>query len=279
MVHPRVGLTAGLLLLSALCSGTLQARDFTIGRYFTPDPQTATGITGGPDRARDRFGPDCPGMIARQPDHIINVTSELNLRLYTVTDVDSTLVLHGPSGTFCDDDSGDSPLDAEINATLQPGRYEVYIGHIGRSGSYTLTLTENLFGGRDRGQSASGDRGRYGNFRLGAGFLPDPQTATGRSGGGRSASATYGSGCVGQIAASPDHRLTVTSRVNLRIYTESSVDTTLVVVRGNQRWCDDDSGSGLNAEVRGRFEPGEYEIYVGNIGNGGDYTLYLTETF
>lgn len=271
MRHLVLGSLAAAALGLGLTGGTALASEFTLGAGFTPDPQTARGATGGPVDASARFGGECTGSIGRTPDHIINVTSNVDLRLYTVTDVDSTLVLTGPAGTFCDDDSGDSLLDAEINATLTPGRYEVYIGHLGEGGSYTLTLTENLGGGRGDEEVE-----RYRDFTLGAGFTPDPQRGAGLTGGTRNAS-SYGKNCTGMIDTSPDHRLTVTSTVNLRIYVESSTDASLVIVGPNRTWCDDDSHGALDPEINATFAPGEYQIFVGHIGSSGEYTITLTE--
>lgn len=259
-----------------LLAASANAQGFTIGRGFTPDPQTATGTTGGPVDASERFGGDCSGMIARQPDHVITVTSEVNLRLYTQTNVDSTLVLRGPSGTFCDDDSGDSFLDAEINATLRPGRYEVYVGHLGEAGNYTLTLTENIGGSSSRNDDDVWEGTRYRDFTLGRNFSPDPQRGSGLTGGSRDAS-SLGKGCVGKIDASPDHRLTITSRVNLRIFVQSDTDSTLVILGPGGPRCDDDSHGMLDPEINAVFEPGEYEIYVGHMGDMGEYRLTITE--
>ena len=242
---------------------------FTLGAGFTPDPQSATGRTGGNVQA-SRYGGHCSGMIASRPDHVINVTSALDLQLSVDSTTDSTLVVRGPAGTFCDDDSG-GQLDAQLTARLTPGRYEVYVGHLGTAGDYTLTVSES-FGGTD------GDNGGlYRNFRLGAGFIPDPQTATGTTGGPRSAG-TYGAQCTGMIGNDPDHRLEVTSKVSLRMYVDSSTDASLVVVGEGRVWCDDDSHGSLDPELSAVLMPGQYDIYVGHIGDSGSYTLTLTES-
>lgn len=106
---------------------------------------------------------------------------------------------------------------------------------------------------------------------------PDPQRSRGETGGSRDAR-SYGKACVGTIDTTPDHRLTVTSALNLRIFVESTTDSTLVVVGPNRTWCDDDSHGDLDAEVSGVFAPGQYQIFVGTNGNqNGNYTITLTE--
>jgi hypothetical protein len=264
-----------LLLAASATAGAQQYRNFSIGAGFEPDPQTGTGTTGGAVDAAKAFGGSCTGSVDRTPDHVITVTSAVNLKLYTTSTTDSTLVMRGPSGTFCDDDSR-GELDAEINAVLRPGRYEVYIGHLGETGQYTLTLTENV-GGASTAASADGAIEAYRDFSLGAGFEPDPQRSRGQTGGSRDAS-TLGKACVGTIDTTPDHRLTVTSALNLKIYVESSTDSSLVVVGPNRTWCDDDSHGNYDPEISGNFAPGQYQIYVGTNGSqNGDYTITLTE--
>ena len=267
-----------IALGAALVAGLATAsdyRNFSIGAGFTPDPQTGTGTTGGARDASQAFGGQCSGSVDTTPDHVITVTSAVNLKLYTTSTTDSTLVLRGPSGTFCDDDSR-GELDAEINAILRPGRYEVYVGHLGQTGQYTLTLTENV-GGTSSGAGDDGSIEAYRDFTLGAGFTPDPQRSRGETGGSRDAR-SYGKACVGTIDTTPDHRLTVTSALNLRIFVESTTDSTLVVVGPNRTWCDDDSHGDLDAEVSGVFAPGQYQIFVGTNGNqNGNYTITLTE--
>jgi hypothetical protein len=268
----------GIALCAALSAGFATAsdyRNFDIGEGFSPDPQTGTGTTGGSRDAAQAFGGECSGSVDTTPDHIINVSSAVNLKVYTTSTTDSTLIVRGPSGTFCDDDSR-GELDAEINAMLRPGRYEVYVGHLGETGTYTLTLTENV-GGRSGGAGDEGGIEAYRDFTLGAGFSPDPQRSRGDTGGSRDAR-SYGKACTGTIDTTPDHRLTVTSALNLRIFVESTTDSTLVVVGPNRTWCDDDSHGDLDPEITGNFVPGQYEIYVGtNGGQNGSYTITLTE--
>lgn len=266
---------AALLIFASASASAQQYRNFEIGGGFTPDPQTGTGTTGGAVDAASAFGGECTGSVDRTPDHIITVTSAVNLKLYTSSTTDSTLVMRGPSGTFCDDDSRGA-LDAEINAVLRPGRYEVYVGHLGETGEYTLTLTENV-GGVSTGDATDGSIEAYRNFSVGPGFTPDPQRSRGETGGSRDARA-YGKACVGKIDTSPDHQLTVTGTLNLKIFVESSTDSTLVVVGPNRTWCDDDSHGELDAEISGTFAPGVYQVFVGTNGdNNGSYTITLTE--
>lgn len=249
--------------------------DFQIGAGFTPDPQTGSGTSGGPVQA-STFGAGCVGSIDDSPDHQITVTSTVDLKLYALSSVDTTLVVRGPAGTFCDDDSHGG-LNPEVNARLTPGVYDVYIGNYDEDSQarYTLTLTENI-GGSGGTADAGGEDGPR-TFSLGAGFLPDPTIGRGYTGGEMDAG-RFGAGCTGKIHVQPDHVLTITSDVNLHMYVDSNVDSTLVVVGPNGAWCDDDSNGALDAAIRRRFTEGVYQIYIGHLGEDtGRYTLTLTE--
>lgn len=269
-----LGLCAAALTL-ALAAGSGAAteyRQFTLGPGFLPDPQVGTGVTGGPVDASARFGAGCVGMIDTTPDHVIDVTAPVDVQLSVQSSTDATLVVTGPTGTACDDDSA-GMLDPALSMGLERGRYEVYLGHFGRAGEYTLRIREGAGGAA---ASSGGSGSRYRDFTLGAGFLPDPQQGTGRT-GGRERAAEYGRHCIGDIDDTPDHRLTVTSTVSLRMYVESEGDASLVVVGPGSVRCDDDSHGQLDPEINDIFAPGNYEIYVGHIGRGGEYVLTLTE--
>ena len=89
---------------------------------------------------------------------------------------------------------------------------------------------------------------------------------------------TYGAHCTGMIDSTPDHRLTITSTVTLRLAVTSTTDSSLVVRGPGKVLCDDDSGGQLDAAVVDSFRPGEYEIYVGHLGQAGEYRLEISET-
>ncbi len=105
----------------------------------------------------------------------------------------------------------------------------------------------------------------------------DAQTVSGRAGGSESAS-SHGGNCVGNIPVSPHHSLTVSASTEATIAVTSEADTTLVVVGDDGAQCDDDT-NGLNPELRGRFDAGTYQIYVGTFDSDvttADYTLTIS---
>jgi len=293
-----------LFSLAALCLGVLAttlaaAEDYEDFKDIGPGfgSRTGTGYTGGPVDA-SQLDSQCVGYIDDTPDHTIEVSADVRLTLTVSSDTDSVLVITDGDSTFCDDDSAGNE-DAQFSMVFPPGRYEVYVGSFDQdeNGRYTLHINEGSGAGirprasqNQRGQRPSSSsqssyphstQGRYGNFTVGAGFTPDPQTATGVSGysdAGRVDAATFGVQCTGFIDTTPDHTITVTSSVTLRLTVKSEIDSVLVIRGPAGTFCDDDSAGGLNAQINALFTPGEYEVYVGNIGEAGEYILTVTES-
>jgi hypothetical protein len=99
------------------------------------------GLSGGNVTA---FGlaPGCAGMIPARPGHRLVVTSPTAVRLAVESTADTTLVVQGPGGPYCNDDSvGFNP---GLSLTLEPGQYDVFVGtyspDTGRQ-PYTLTVS------------------------------------------------------------------------------------------------------------------------------------------
>jgi hypothetical protein len=115
-------------------------------------------------------------------------------------------------------------------------------------------------------------------INLSAGFMPDPVTRQIFSGGGRDAS-DISSGCSGMIAETPDIVLNFdSSGGRLAIGARSSGDTSLVINGPDGRWFCNDDTNGLNpALVWGRAPSGQYDIWVGAVGEGAMATVSITE--
>lgn len=115
------------------------------------------------------------------------------------------------------------------------------------------------------------------------GFLPDPHVVTGTSGGTNDASelgTTDHGPCRGMIASNPDHILTVGRDFSyLRIRAYSQGDTSLVIydMERDRMLCNDDA-VGLDPQIEGRIQAGQYAIFVGSYGGGyHDYRLEFSE--
>lgn len=121
----------------------------------------------------------------------------------------------------------------------------------------------------------------YGQVTLRAGFTSDPHTVNMTAGGSIDISNTNSS-CRGRVSNAPDYQVNYTagSTFPLIFRVDSSADTTLLINGPNARWvCDDDSGEGLNPEVRfDSPQSGRYDIWVGTYGDRtAPATLYVSE--
>lgn len=128
-----------------------------------------------------------------------------------------------------------------------------------------------------------GRASNFGRHTLRGGFVPDPFTASFRSGGNLDASSLgLGAGCRGHVTGQPDYILDYQSAARfLRFYFVGNGDTTLVINDARGNWhCNDDSHGGLNPTVDIDNPPsGQYDIWVGSYSSG-QYvqgTLNITE--
>lgn len=105
----------------------------TLSPSFTPDPTTVRGISGGPRTATEQAGrPDtatgpCVGYVDAEPDHIMTLTQFFSyLSLQVQSSEDTTLVIRGPGGSWCNDDyQGSNP---GIAGQWFSGTYEIWVG-------------------------------------------------------------------------------------------------------------------------------------------------------
>ena len=104
------------------------ARDLTAG--FMPDPVEVRVDAGGPDLVEVAGAGVCAGFINNTaPDVDLNYTAgTYPLNIYVEAEVDTTLVVNAPDGTwYCDDDT--HGLDPLVSFTTpQSGNYNIWIG-------------------------------------------------------------------------------------------------------------------------------------------------------
>ncbi|MBW4641547.1 MAG: hypothetical protein KME23_00700 [Goleter apudmare HA4340-LM2] len=123
--------------------------DITIGRKFSPDPITVRGVSGGSipanqvaKRVETPTGP-CTGFVDEAPGHTLQLTSKFDyLKLKLQSPADTTLVISGPGGTWCNDEfDGHNP---GIGGEWLPGTYMIWVGSYqqGKYLPYTLQITE-----------------------------------------------------------------------------------------------------------------------------------------
>jgi len=122
----------------------------TIGSNFSPNPLTVRGISGGSvpgknvaGRAETANGP-CVGFVDEQPDHTVVLKDFFNyLSLQVQSPEDTTMIVRGPGGSWCNDDSeGKNP---GITGQWLAGTYNVWVGSFDQTKShpYILRITES----------------------------------------------------------------------------------------------------------------------------------------
>jgi hypothetical protein len=141
----------GILGLS-LMALPAQAQVFdnaTLSPNFSPNPTELKGVSGGTTSAASIAGKSetptgsCVGYVDSQPDHTITLKSFFELlTIETASSVDTTMVVKGPGGIWCNDDLHDK--NAGVSGQWSPGTYEVWVGTFSKSKSvpYVLKITE-----------------------------------------------------------------------------------------------------------------------------------------
>lgn len=123
--------------------------NITLSPDFTPDPTTLRGISGGEvlanqaaERPETTTGP-CNGFVDQLPDHTIVLTQYFNyLSLQVQSTDDTTLIIRGPGGTWCNDDyAGKNP---GIAGQWLSGTYQIWVGSYQQSTyhPYVIRITE-----------------------------------------------------------------------------------------------------------------------------------------
>ncbi len=135
---------------------------------ITPKPTAQKfvlhGLSGGPVtsqsvslRAKTETG-ECIGFVDRQPDHRLTLTEPLNyLQLLVRSSGDTVLIVRGPGGVWCNDDSANR--NPAIAGRWLAGTYEIWIGSYEEFASFPYLLefsTENM--AAQRRNSASRER-------------------------------------------------------------------------------------------------------------------------
>ena len=123
--------------------------DVTIGPQFSPDPLTVRGMSGGSisgnqvgGRSETATGP-CTGFVDETPDHTLALTSKFEyLKLQVQSPEDTTLIIKGPGGTWCNDDF--EGKNAGITGEWLAGTYQIWVGSYEKDKylPYTIKITE-----------------------------------------------------------------------------------------------------------------------------------------
>lgn len=135
--------------VAACCFGnatgglTLSGPPVAIAPGFAPDPMMLSGSAGGTVSANTQDA-SCRGNVAMLPNHTLQLSAPMSLRLLAHSDTDTTMVVRLADGTYlCNDDS--DGFDPIVEHAFPAGDHNVWIGTFatGATASYTLGITVN----------------------------------------------------------------------------------------------------------------------------------------
>jgi hypothetical protein len=124
------------------------AANVTLNPKFSPDPLELRGISGGSINAATVAGRTqtqtgtCNGFVDTEPDHTVILKTFFDyLSLQVQSPQDTTLVIKGPGGVWCNDDSDGK--DPGVSGEWLAGTYQVWIGsyHKTKYVPYVLKIT------------------------------------------------------------------------------------------------------------------------------------------
>lgn len=143
---------AGLAIAPTLAQAVPKQAVFesvSINSGFKPDPLVLQGVSGGETSARGQVSVSqtptgsCVGYIDSSPDHQIKLEGFFSyLKLSVESQGDTVLVVQGPGGIWCNDDS--SSQNPVIAGEWKSGLYKVWVGshESGDFYPYVLRLTQ-----------------------------------------------------------------------------------------------------------------------------------------
>ncbi|MCY7324189.1 MAG: hypothetical protein LH660_20905 [Phormidesmis sp. CAN_BIN36] len=148
---PEVLILAAVLLGAIGFNLPLQAQSSSLSfsPQFTPDPTEVSGSGGGSIAASKIAGQadtstgGCLGYVASQPNHTLNLKAFFSyLKVQVQSAEDTTIVVQGPGGTWCNDDFQNR--SAGIDGEWLPGTYQIWVGtyRSNQTAPYTLRITE-----------------------------------------------------------------------------------------------------------------------------------------
>ncbi len=125
------------------------ARNTTLKHEFAPNPLILEGMSGGELKATEVANIEetttgyCDGYVNLQPNHILILESFFEfLKIEVESDDDTTILVQGPGGIWCNDDFySTNPV---IEGEWQEGSYQIWIGSYqpNSPNNYQIKITE-----------------------------------------------------------------------------------------------------------------------------------------
>lgn len=255
---------------------------------FQPDPYVVDVQAGGDQEART-LSDACWGWVTSAPafDLTYNAGNAFDLSITAMSDVDTTLVVRGPDGTYyCNDDGYGYPNPQVTVMSPQSGLYDIWVGRFGTINRDEISSAQLAISELERGPDY--EEGKIpaetsvvdwtlepnaGSVELTAGFLPDPHVAQVIAGGDRDASGIHDA-CWGYVSEAPDYDVYYDAGTFDLTFTLTSESDTVLVIRApdGTYHCDDDGAGYPNPQITFEDpESGLYDVWAGRFGAEGDY--------
>ncbi len=142
--------SAGIILNFSTNSSIAQigTNKITVDDRFISRPLNIEGISGGRFTATEITNIEntatgyCDGFVNRKPNHVLKLNSFFNfLKIEVQSSADTTILIKGPGGVWCNDDSDNA--NPTIEGEWQPGIYQVWIGsyQANSNNNYRIRIT------------------------------------------------------------------------------------------------------------------------------------------
>ncbi|MGK7893249.1 MAG: hypothetical protein AB4372_06370 [Xenococcus sp. (in: cyanobacteria)] len=122
-------------------------KNITLDGQINPNPMIISGMSGGNIPASEVVHTKetstglCEGLVNQQPNHLLVLKTFFEfLKLEVTSATDTTILVQGPGGVWCNDDYyNDNPA---LEGQWQAGKYKVWIGSYQETpNSYQITIT------------------------------------------------------------------------------------------------------------------------------------------
>lgn len=122
-----------IIFNSSTISTQAQSNNISVNSSIAKAPLVIKGKSGGTIKAKEITQIEntatgyCDGYVRPQPNHVLKLESFFeSLRLEVESSADTTILVKGPGGVWCNDDAGSA--NPMIEGQWQPGTYQVWIG-------------------------------------------------------------------------------------------------------------------------------------------------------
>ena len=124
-------------------------KNITLDGQINPNPMIIDGMSGGTIQAVDVVNTKetstglCSGLVNQQPNHILILKTFFEfLKIEVSSSTDTTILVQGPGGVWCNDDyNNDNPA---LEGQWQAGKYKIWVGSYEETpNSYRIRIMGN----------------------------------------------------------------------------------------------------------------------------------------